>query len=100
MRGLTLPAALLLGAALVASCGGARPATEADCGALLDRLVELELAERGFHDPALLSRRQAEARTRFAPDLEACRGRRLPAAALDCATRAATAEAVAHGCLR
>ncbi len=93
-----VPIALL--AALVGSCGGSGRATDADCAALLDRLVELEAHEHGFQDPALVKRWRALARKNYASDLEACRGKRLPSSAMACAARAATAEEVAHACLR
>lgn len=89
-----------LGALLLASCGRSKAATDADCAALFQRLVELELQERGFRDPALLERWRTEAQRKFAPALAACRGRRLPASALACAALATTAEEVAHRCLR
>jgi hypothetical protein len=92
--------AAVLGAVVLVSCGRTRTATESDCAALLDRLVELELVERGFHDPALVARWRTGAQAKFAPELAACRGRRLPSSALACAARATTAEEVAHRCLR
>jgi hypothetical protein len=91
--------AAALGAVAV-SCRAGRPATEADCTALLDRLVELELRERGLQDPALGARWRAEARAKFTPELGACVGRRLPAGALDCAVKVTTAEEMAHRCFR
>ena len=91
---------IALAAAILVACQGSRRATEADCAALLDRLVELELQERGFRDPALVARWRTEARAKFAPDLAACRGRRLPSSAFVCAGRATTTMQVAHDCLR
>jgi hypothetical protein len=90
--------ALLLAMAL--ACRASHPATSAQCAALLDRLVELELQERGFHDPLLVDRWRNDARAKFAEELEACRGRPLPAKALDCAAHAKSAEEVAHRCLK
>jgi hypothetical protein len=81
------------------ACSGRR-ATEGDCQAILDRLVDIELREEGYMDPALSERWHATARTRFAAELAACRERRLPEGALACVARATTAEEVAHRCLR
>jgi hypothetical protein len=93
-----LPAVALL--ATLASCNGGRPATDADCSALLDRLVEIEAHERGFQDPALVDRWRAGARAKYAAELASCRGRRLQPSALGCAAKATTAEEVARRCLR
>jgi hypothetical protein len=93
-------AVLLVLLLLAASCRRAQPATDADCAAILDRLVDLELEARGFRDPALASRWKASARTRFADELAECRGRDLHPDALDCITHAATTEEVVHHCFR
>ncbi len=47
----------LLVAAAGTSCHRER-LTAQDCGLILDRITELELAERGFRDPELAARRQ------------------------------------------
>jgi hypothetical protein len=88
--------ALLLG---MAACAG-RPATQADCAALLDRLVELELAERGLHDAVLAERWKADARRRFAAELAACPGLSLPADALPCAATVERSGQLIQRCLR
>ena len=65
----------LLAATVLASTGCHRhTAGAADCAAVLDRLVELELNESGYHDPVLRSRWQRDLARRFAPDLARCRG--------------------------
>ena len=87
-------------AAALASCGGNRRATGEDCAALLDKLVQLEAHEHGLQDPALVDRWRATAKAKYAPDLAACRGRRLPSSAMACAAQATTAEELAHHCLR
>jgi hypothetical protein len=93
---------VVLAALAVAALGACsrRPASESDCQAILDRLVDIELRERGYLDPALSERWHATARTRFAAEVAACRERRLPEGALACVARATTAEEVAHRCLR
>lgn len=88
--------ALLLG---ITACAG-RPATQADCTALLDRLVELELAERGLHDAVLAERWKADARRRFAAELAACPGLSLPPQALSCAATAERSGQLVQRCLR
>lgn len=91
----------LVCAALLATAGcNAHPATEADCAAILDRIVELELRESGFHDAVLIARRQAELRRKLGGELRDCVGRRLPDTALECVRRADSAEAISHRCLR
>jgi len=91
--------ALLLATALASGCARER-ATRADCDALFGRIVEIELLERGFRDPALLERKRQELRRALSGDLAACEGKPLPAGALACARDAATAEEVSHRCLR
>jgi hypothetical protein len=84
---------------LQVGCTGRR-ATREDCRQILDRLVDLELQERGFRDPALAARSRALAETTFASDLSACEGRRIPRTALSCVQSAATSEEISHRCLR
>ena len=96
-------AALSMALGFCVAIGGCRrghPASEAECALLLDRMVDLELEERGFHDPALAAHWHAQARTRFREDLAACRGRALPPGALDCLGKAHSAERAAHDCFR
>jgi len=90
---------ILVLACVLAACKPSRVATEADCLALLDRLVDLEVGARGFHDPVLAARWRAEARARFGPELLACRTKRLRGEALACAERAQGA-ADLEACLR
>lgn len=82
-----------------AACEGRRASAE-ECDRIFDRLVEVELAERGLHDPVLLQRRAQVLRSALAPERASCVGRPLPAAALDCIARAPNAEAVVHRCLK
>jgi hypothetical protein len=89
---------LLLLAVLVAGCRR-HTTTAEDCGRILDRITDLELAERGFRDPALAARRRADVRARFAEELAACVGRSAGAGAMACVERARTAEEISHRCL-
>jgi N-acetylglutamate synthase-like GNAT family acetyltransferase len=90
---------MLLVIALVAGCHSRR-ATQADCEQILDRIVDLELRERGFHDPVLLERKRTELHRALAPELSQCYGRRLSDHALGCVATAETTEQVTHVCLR
>ncbi len=89
----------LLLAAVGTSCHRER-LTAQDCGLILDRITELELAERGFRDPALAVRRKGEMRTRLKAELDACVGHRVRSGALDCALTAPTIEDLSQRCLR
>ena len=88
--------------ALVAATGACRRrrATAEDCARILDRIVELELRERGYHDRALVERKRRELRRELQAELEHCRGKRLRSDALDCVERATGTEEISHRCLR
>ena len=90
---------LLFAGTLATGCGG-RPATREDCRQVLDRLVDLELQERGFRDPALAARSRAQAEKTFTGDLSSCEGKRIPSTALACVRSATSSEEVSHRCLR
>jgi hypothetical protein len=83
----------------IAGCGNGR-ATPQACDEIFDRIVELELRELGFRDPALLTRKRAQLRRVLAPEIERCHGRPLPEDALRCLRGATSTEQVSHGCLR
>jgi hypothetical protein len=74
-------------------------ATTDDCRAVLDRLIELELAESGFRDAALAARWKADLARRFGPDLHGCVGLRVRDDLPRCLGAARTPEEIAHGCL-
>lgn len=74
--------------------------TAQDCGLILDRITELELAERGFRDPALAVRRKGEMRARLKGELDACVGRSVSRGAMDCALAAPSTEDLTQRCLR
>jgi hypothetical protein len=96
MRGLAF---WLLLAAAGTGCNRER-LTAQDCGRLVDRITELELAERGFRDPALATRRKGEVRGRLKAELDACVGRPVRSGALACALAAPTTRDLAERCLR
>jgi hypothetical protein len=74
-------------------------ASAQDCRAVLDRLVELELAASGYRDPALAPRWQHELARRFEPDLRRCQTLRLRGDLAACLQGARSAEEVAERCL-
>jgi hypothetical protein len=84
---------------LTSACGSER-ATPAQCAAIFDRLVELELQEMGYNDPVLAARRTQELAARHRDELGNCVGRPLPANALICMQSAESAEELSHVCLR
>ncbi|MES1172504.1 MAG: hypothetical protein ABUL77_04645 [Bacteroidota bacterium] len=95
---LRLMAAFCLGA-FAAGCHR-DVATPDVCSDILDRIIQIELTEQGFRDPALVTRKQAELSRLLAPSLAACANRRLPRGALACVRLARTTEEISHGCLR
>jgi hypothetical protein len=93
----------LAGIAIVAaglvSCRG-RPATASDCGEIVDRIVQLELEEKGYRDPVLSDRKRREIRNLLGSELKECQGKRLRPDALSCVRLARNAEKISHDCLR
>jgi hypothetical protein len=89
---------LALAAAMLAGCHR-HVATPADCRAILDRLVEMELAESGFRDPALVPRWQDELARRFDDDLRRCRAVRVRDDLTTCLRTAQNPEQIAHRCV-
>jgi hypothetical protein len=84
---------------LLAGCGGRR-ATAADCREIFDRLVEVELRERGFQDPALVELKRQELRNQLSSELKECQGKPLKPGALACVRTVKTAEKISHECFR
>jgi hypothetical protein len=82
----------------VPACGR-RAATAADCRALLDRMIDVELDESGFRDPVLRARSRENLGRRFALDLERCKGLTVPRNLQACLATTQTTEEVAHRCL-
>lgn len=102
MTALCKPKGFAILVVLLGSLAGChkRPATHDDCVAVIDRLVELELAESGFRDPVVQRRWTGELRQRLAPHLSRCEGRRVPDGLRACLPTARNAEEVEHRCLR
>jgi len=94
------PFALMLTLTLATFGCNRERATADTCAAIADRIVELELSEQGFRDPALLARKGLEMRRLLAADLRRCAGRRLRRDAVACVNAARNAEAISHVCLR
>ncbi len=97
--GLRLSLGLLWLGGAAAGCHSERASLQT-CTEILDHLIELELRERGYRDPELARRKKRELATRFAPDLERCRGRLVRHDALECIARAKNTEEIGHRCLR
>lgn len=92
-----LIAALL--AVSVQSCARER-ATEQQCHAIFERIVEIELEEMGFRDPALAARHKAELTARYERTLRGCVGHAISERALTCVATARTTEELSHKCLQ
>ena len=87
-------------ALVVVSCNMGKPAATAqDCRAILNRIVEIELAELGYRDPVLRAKKQSELAARYERELAACVGRPLATDALQCVEAATSTEQIAHDCL-
>lgn len=101
MRAVATRLVAVMGAAAAPwPAGCAERASASDCTFIFDRLVELQLEERGFRDPALRERKKSELRDRFGADLAQCEGHRLAAGARECAAKARSAAEVSKKCLR
>ena len=94
-----LLAGIAIFAAGLVSCRG-RPATASDCGEIVDRIVQLELEEKGYRDPVLSDRKRREIRALLGAELKECQGKRLRPDALSCVHLAKNAEKISHDCLR
>lgn len=75
-------------------------ATEQQCHAIFDRIVEIELEEMGFRDVVLAARRKDELRARYQNAVRGCIGRDISARAMSCVATAKTTEELSHKCLR
>lgn len=94
MRRFVLVVLAALGAV---SCG--RRATQADCDAIVDRMVVVKLKERNITDPDSVSKMQAELRKDADSDIPGCVGKRITDSAMKCIQKAETQEAIIK-CLR
>jgi len=100
-------ARVLVGAGFVAlflsACG--HPATEAECQAIVERIVELELKAQKVTDPAEIAKRRSEGlgvgSDGGKPDvLQGCVGRHITDRALACVRNAETASDITDRCLQ
>ena len=91
--------AALAGLATLGGCHR-HTASAADCRAILDRLVALELKEQGFRDPALLPRWQDELARRFDDDLRRCGAIHVGDDFDACLRGAHNPEEIAHHCAK
>ncbi|HVR64925.1 MAG TPA: hypothetical protein VMU50_23670 [Polyangia bacterium] len=94
-----LSIALVTAALALSGCRG-RPASAEDCRAILDRLIEIELAESGFRDPVLAQRWRRTLQQQLAPQLGGCQRKRVPPELRACLAEARTQEEITHRCLR
>src|SRR5258708_39039852 len=92
-------AGLAIVAASLVSCRGSR-ATAVDCAEIVDRIVRLELEEKGYRDPVLSDRKRQEIRNLLGSELKECQGKRLRADALSLVRLARNVEKISHDCLR
>jgi hypothetical protein len=90
---------VLLAGLLLFACDE-RTATEVECRAIFDRIVDIELRELGFRDPELSERKRVELRRVHAGQLQSCVGLPLPAHAMSCVAHAETTEQLSHECMR
>jgi hypothetical protein len=87
--------ALMVGA--VTGCG--RKATRADCEAVVDKNVELQLKALGVTDPAIVTKRRDEMRASLSDDIDKCIGKRVTDSMMSCVQSAETADKI-DKCLR
>lgn len=98
-RRVTATVGLGLAAVLLAACG--RPATEADCKLIVDRIAETELAKQNVTDPATVAKRKDEVVSRLDPELmKSCVGKRITDKALACVKQAKSPEEIQNVCLK
>jgi len=99
MKTVSLALAALWSLSSALGCRSTR-ATPDECARILDRIVDLELHERGFRDPALASRKRDDVRRLLAPEIAECAGKPLRSGALACVEHATSTEQISHDCLR
>lgn len=83
---------------LLVACGGPR-ATREHCERILERIVDIELKERGYNDPMLQTMKRAAFKRKLDSELDRCVGRKLPGKAMECVDRATKIETLTHECL-
>ena len=88
---------LAIGALVLAGCG--RKATEADCAAIVDRNVEVQMRKMNITDDAAIAKKQQEIRGQFSESMKGCVGRRITDGMMACVKQAPTVEAI-DACMR
>ncbi len=88
-----------LALALNVGCRSRRASSE-DCIQIFDGMVDVELKELGYRDPALAQVKRKQLRQRFAAESGKCVGGKLSSKALACIETAQTTEQISHLCLR
>ena len=85
--------------ALVALAGCGRPATEEECGRIVERITKLELAEAKIGDPKNIAAQVQRTKSALkATAKKQCVGRRITAAALRCVDEATSANHIIEVC--
>ena len=77
-----------------------RRASPEDCDRIFDRMVDVELKELGYRDPALSELKRNQLKQRFAAEIGKCVGGKLSSKGLSCIETAQTTEQISHLCLR
>jgi hypothetical protein len=83
------------------ACG--HPASETECQAILDRIVELELKAQRVTDPAEIAKRRKESLGGAGPGanvLQGCVGKHITDRALACVRSAETSAEITDRCLQ
>lgn len=94
----TILALALLALQCTSACG--RPATEAECVEIIERIARLELSEAGNLGPAEIDREVQGAKEEFAERARReCVGKRIGKGALDCVRSASNAKEIVDSCL-
>ena len=78
-------------------CG--RRATQADCDAILDRMVVVKLKQKNITDAESIAKMQVALHKDAEADFPSCIGRRISDSAMECIKKAETQEAIVK-CLR
>ncbi len=91
------PFALIL---LLSVSGCEARATQSECNAIVDRIVDLELLEQGFRDPVLAAQKRDEMRSALSGRMRGCVGKAIRPDALSCVREARSSEEISHRCLR
>lgn len=98
LQAAVLSLVFLVGVTCLVGCGPSSTADE--CKFIFDRIVELELEQRGFADPVLAAKKKRELQATLKGELSRCEGHRLPDGARECVTRATSVLQISQECLR